>query len=442
MTDVPVDTELPPPSYASIHEGMGETSQPTPENVKFDIVVSDPVKQGDGVNAHVSYRVSTTTNLPQYRWSEFSVIRRFSDFVWLRARLAERNRGTIIPPLPQKGVSTNKMVFTISTEFIEARRKALILFLNRVAHHPKLCFSCDLQFFLEASEEAWAEKKQSMMAEAAPAPTKPLSNFGKMIEDFAQTVVAGSGRVTSRTEDPEHIKVQEYVSNSTNHTAEVRRQAERLLRRQKELGTAYMEHGEAMAALGVCEGGALKEAFAAAGNASFSAHKLMDLQASDMIASFEEPLKDATRHLKAVQEVMADREKAWHQSCDAKDEVFRMQARLAKLRSTAGKEAAVGETERALLEAQRAESQTADQYQNIIEQTSAEMDRFQKDRADHLKKVLCEFAMSQAQMQIDLAKSWQELIPNLDANIAQYAHPSTKAGDASIPPANRVGPAR
>lgn len=40
-----------------------------------------------------------------------------------------------------------------------------------------------------------------------------------------------------------------------------------------------MEHGEAMAALGVCEGGALKEAFAAAGNASFSAHKLMDLQA-------------------------------------------------------------------------------------------------------------------------------------------------------------------
>lgn len=39
-------------------------------------------------------------------------------------------------------------------------------------------------------------------------------------------------------------------------------------------------------------------------------------------------------------------------------------------------------------------------------------------------------------------QSWQELIPNLDANITQYAHPSTKAGDASIPPANRVGPAR
>lgn len=29
----------------------------------------------------------------------------------------------------------------------------------------------------------------------------------QMIGDFAQTVVAGSGRVTSRTEDPEHIKV-------------------------------------------------------------------------------------------------------------------------------------------------------------------------------------------------------------------------------------------
>ena len=44
------------------------------------------------------------TNLPQYRWAEFSVIRRFSDFVWLRERLCERHAGTVVPPLPEKGV--------------------------------------------------------------------------------------------------------------------------------------------------------------------------------------------------------------------------------------------------------------------------------------------------------------------------------------------------
>ena len=42
-------------------------------------------------------------------------------------------------------------MFTISNEFIEARRTALVLFLNRTAHHPSLCFSADLQFFLEVT---------------------------------------------------------------------------------------------------------------------------------------------------------------------------------------------------------------------------------------------------------------------------------------------------
>jgi hypothetical protein len=42
------------------------------------------------------------TSLPQYRWPQFSVIRRFSDFIWLHDRLAEKNFGTIIPPLPEK----------------------------------------------------------------------------------------------------------------------------------------------------------------------------------------------------------------------------------------------------------------------------------------------------------------------------------------------------
>eukprot|EP00959_Pyramimonas_sp_CCMP1952_P464050 9485963-Pyramimonas_sp.AAC.1 len=122
--------------------------------------------------------------------------------------------GTIIPPLPEKGVATK--VFTISTGFIEARRKALVLFLKQVSHHPTLCFSSDLQFFLEvrvtslphavepllsvpyctfklgspdsnnttegaASEEAWAEQKQKSTSEAASgAHKKPLAQFSKV----------------------------------------------------------------------------------------------------------------------------------------------------------------------------------------------------------------------------------------------------------------------
>ena len=55
----------------------------------------DPVKQGEGMSAYVSYRVETKTNLPQYQQQENEVIRRFRDFAWLKSKLAEKNPGVI-----------------------------------------------------------------------------------------------------------------------------------------------------------------------------------------------------------------------------------------------------------------------------------------------------------------------------------------------------------
>ena len=115
--------------------------------------MSDPVKQGEGMQAYVSYRVSTRTDLPSYRWAEFSVIRRFRDFAWLQGRLMERNAGAIVPPVPEKNVVAK---YSFNAEFIERRRAALEVFLNRCAAHPALRQSADLQLFLEANEEVWA----------------------------------------------------------------------------------------------------------------------------------------------------------------------------------------------------------------------------------------------------------------------------------------------
>jgi hypothetical protein len=83
---------------------------------------------------------------------------------------------------------------------------------------------------LQASEEAWAEQKTRVSAELAAA-KKPLSMFGKMIGDLANQVVTGSSRV-ERAEDAEVLKVQEYYTTAAVHMADVRRQGERLVKRQ------------------------------------------------------------------------------------------------------------------------------------------------------------------------------------------------------------------
>lgn len=48
------------------------------------------------------------TNFPEYQGPEKIVIRRYSDFVWLRDRLSEKYKGIFIPPLPEKSTVGNE----------------------------------------------------------------------------------------------------------------------------------------------------------------------------------------------------------------------------------------------------------------------------------------------------------------------------------------------
>ena len=62
---------------------------------------------GDGVNAFMRFKVSTRTNLTYFKSSQFSVFRRFSDFLGLYEKLVAKHiqYGRIVPPPPEKNMS-------------------------------------------------------------------------------------------------------------------------------------------------------------------------------------------------------------------------------------------------------------------------------------------------------------------------------------------------
>lgn len=66
------------------------------------VKVVEPVTVGDGMNKHTTYKVQTETSLPQFKESEFSVQRRFNEFLWLYQQLLANNPGVIVPPPPEK----------------------------------------------------------------------------------------------------------------------------------------------------------------------------------------------------------------------------------------------------------------------------------------------------------------------------------------------------
>ena len=147
----------PPPAYESIQfsrDGDGADALPdVPRgdgsgfitNERVEVSVTNPTKVGDGLTAYAVYTVSTKNDDPAYKKDQSIVVRRYSDFQWLRGRLSTLYPGIVLFPLPEKTVTTSPF----QSDFLEHRRSGLETFLKKVVEHPVLATCEDVVMFLE-----------------------------------------------------------------------------------------------------------------------------------------------------------------------------------------------------------------------------------------------------------------------------------------------------
>jgi sorting nexin-1/2 len=141
---------VPPPVQAPSAAAPHRQAQPSVSveqaaKPTFHISVGDPHKVGDLTSSHTEYSVTTKTTSKGYRNPEFTVSRRYRDFLWLYTQLHNNSPGIIIPPPPEK-----QAVGRFQADFVESRRAALERMLNRTAAHPILQHDGDLKLFLES----------------------------------------------------------------------------------------------------------------------------------------------------------------------------------------------------------------------------------------------------------------------------------------------------
>ncbi|CAN6439180.1 unnamed protein product [Victoria cruziana] len=252
------------------------------------VTVTDPVKLGNGVQAYISYRVITKTNFPEYQGPEKIVIRRYSNFVWLRDKLSEKNKGIFIPPLPEKSAVEK---FRFSAEFIELRRRALDIFVNRIASHPQLQQSEDLRIFLQEDEDTMERARSLEMGIFKKKPAD-LMQMIKEVQTRVTDVVLGKEKPVEES-DPEYEKLKQYVFELEEHLAEAQKQAFRLVKRHRELGQSLSDFGKAVKLLGACEGNSLGKAFSDFGmKAEILSYKLQN--EVSLVTSFKDniPLRN------------------------------------------------------------------------------------------------------------------------------------------------------
>ena len=104
------------------------------------IIVSNPVTT-DGVGSYTAYTVESSIG-------KKATLKRYSEFDFLRKKLAERWPGIYIPALPEKKVIGNK-----DTKFIDTRCKLLDQFLKKLIKFEYFQKSEELKVFLTESND-------------------------------------------------------------------------------------------------------------------------------------------------------------------------------------------------------------------------------------------------------------------------------------------------
>ncbi|OVA10028.1 Phox homologous domain [Macleaya cordata] len=393
----------------------GSTQSPrSPSSQPFlSVFVTDPVKLGNGVQAYISYRVITKTNFPDYHGPEKIVIRRYSDFVWLRDRLFEKYKGIFIPPVPEKSAVEK---FRFSAEFIEMRRQALDIFVNRIASHPDLQQSEDLRTFLQADEETMERARSQEIGIFKKKPADLMQIF-KDVQSKVSDVVLGKEKPVEES-NPEYEKLKRYIFELEDHLMEAQKHAFRLVKRHRELGQSLSDFGKAVKLLGACEGKHLGKAFTDLGAKSEMLSVKLEKEAHNLLMNFEEPLKDYVRAVQSIKATMVERANAFKHQCELAEAIKLKEINLDKLMLTRSEK--VGEAEIEYKELKAEGEEATRRFETIVRLMSEEIVRFQEQKTLDMVIAFHEFAKGQAQLSNEIANAWRSLLPKLEACSSSY----------------------
>ncbi|KAI7998976.1 Sorting nexin 1 [Camellia lanceoleosa] len=375
----------------------------------LSVSVTDPAKMGNGVQAYISYKVITKTNLSECEGPEKIVIRRYSDFIWLRDHLFEKYKGIFIPPLPEKSTVEK---FRFSAEFIEMRRQALDIFVNRIASHHELQQSEDLRTFLQA-DELTMERARSQETGIFKKKPADLMQIFKDVQSKVSDVVLGKEKPVEES-NPEYEKLKHYIFELEDHLAEAQKHACHLVKRHRELGQSLSDFGKAVKLLlGACEGNALGKVFSELGAKSEVLSIKLQKEAYHLLMNFEEPLKDYVLAVQSIKATVVERANAFSQQYELAETIKLKEIDLNKFRLTRSEKLAEAEHE---YEVMREDSEEATRrFETIVRLMNEEFVCFQEQKTLDMGVAFHEFAKGQARLATGIADAWRSLLPKLEA---------------------------
>ena len=338
----------PPPAYESIQfsrDGDGADALPdVPRgdgsgfitNERVEVSVTNPTKVGDGLTAYAVYTVSTKNDDPAYKKDQSIVVRRYSDFQWLRGRLSTLYPGIVLFPLPEKTVTTSPF----QSDFLEHRRSGLETFLKKVVEHPVLATCEDVVMFLEEQGgSSWDQRAPWYSRGAMGTALGAMDSWFQSIGTATETWSTGAGMESvMMEEDPSYLEATEYLLLLEERLKRALKSGSEIVNSVHNLGILTGTFGENAHHLGDCEekgakillgeqAGGLGQAFRQVGAAACTMRAPTEAQAERLAKRFRAPLRQSLQYVRAAKEQI-----------DARlDALLKLQACRAKVQSKRAK---------------------------------------------------------------------------------------------------------
>ncbi|KAF7592176.1 Vacuolar protein sorting-associated protein 5 [Aspergillus hancockii] len=394
----------------------------------FEITVGDPHKVGDLTSSHIVYQVRTKTTSKAYRQSEFTVSRRYRDFLWLYNSMHNNNPGVVVPPPPEK-----QAVGRFDTNFVESRRAALERMLNKIAGHPILQHDGDLKIFLE-SETFNLDVKNKENREPDLGQSKGMfSSFG---------INVGGGSKFVEHDDWFHDR-KIYLDALENQLKALMKSIDTVVAQRKGLAEAAGDFSASLHALAAVElSPALSSPLDGLSDLQLRIKELYERQAQQDVLTLGITIDEYLRLIGSVKTAFSQRQKAFHSWHAAESDMQKRKHTQEKLlRQGKTQQDRLNQVNADVADAERKVHQARLLFEDMGRLMRNELQRFEKEKVEDFKSGVETFLESAVEAQKELIELWETFLLQLDAGEEGnpfYVPPVTE--DAPAEPAPEVNP--
>jgi len=379
----------------------------------FSISVGDPHKVGDLTSSHTEYSVTTKTTSKGYRSPEFTVSRRYRDFLWLYTQLHNNNPGVIIPPPPEK-----QAVGRFEADFVESRRAALERMLNKAATHPVLQHDSDLKLFLE-SDAFNVDIKNKERKDPGLSENKGM--FGSMLS-------GSSGKFVEHDDWFHDRRV--YLDALEAQLKALLKATDAVVTQRKGLAEACGDFSASLHSLSAVElSPALSSPLDSLSDIQIRIRELYERQAQQDILTMGIVIDEYIRLIGSVKTAFQQRQKAYHSWHSAEQELQKRKTNQDKLlRQGRSQQDRLNQLSADVADAERKVHQARLLFDDMGRLMRSELERFEREKVEDFKSGVETFLESAVEAQKELIEIWETFLMQLD----------TDEGDTFVPPAGVV----